>query len=130
MDEQSVNMSTVIHNGYMELLVATGILGFGTMLLFFVLIVVRFYKHFKHFSRIKIDKLAPYFCIFLIPAIGNLAFNFVFMQNTFFAALFWLTLGAIYSQISDTVSTQRSVPYKLICFFKKICLSQSELKKD
>lgn len=83
-----------VHNGYLALLVCTGILGLLTMGAFIVLSIRRVWRYVLR----RWNDSIPVFYILCLMMIGAIAFSAITLQDIFFANslntnIFWLVLG-------------------------------------
>ena len=82
------------HNGYLSVLVATGVLGFATILAFAVLYFISIIKYFK--TQPKIENEFIFLLVFLaLILVYTFFFTELFFIHCYTSVLFWLHCGIL-----------------------------------
>ena len=92
-DTYIVLSSYSIHNGYLDILISSGISGFIIMITFFIF---TFISIINSLFKIHVSERLRYVSLFLAPlsiAIGHLMLSGLCYSSTFTSFLFWLYLG-------------------------------------
>lgn len=106
-----------LHNGYLEVLVGSGIFGTAILGAFLVLCLIKFFRY----DRLKKNGKNWTTVGFMLTALAAmmtfiLFLSDIFYRKTIYAYLFWLILGTvIYLIEKDAEGQKEQVPYAFVC---------------
>mgnify|MGYP002291767901 CR=1 FL=1 len=89
------------HNGFLSVFVGTGVIGFGVVILFMILVGKKIWVYC--FSKEPISKeFVTIFSIIMVILIYTFFFTELFFVNNLTTSIFWLLLGCMMYWLGDT----------------------------
>lgn len=105
--EKKILAGDNVHNGYIQILIRNGILGFSTIMMFFI----TFGK--KMFGK---DRNEPYYryvkYFYLFYIVTNLFENNIILSNSLFVLLLWINVGMDTRMLNEKVNLEKEMEEK------------------
>ncbi len=109
------------HNGYLAVLVGTGILGFLTVMVYIFLVAKKVVVYLCKKANEQASEYLPILilsCVLVIGAISALPLHIVFFNNSACDVMFWFVLGYVLYMVCDGEAEKNSLLVKITDFLR------------
>ncbi len=109
------------HNGYLAVLVGSGIVGFVLVITYIILVAVKLLRYLFRESKTSSTDYIPVVmlsCVLAVGAVSALPLLMLFFNNSVSDAIFWFVLGYVLYLIDDGEDDKKSVVERATDFFR------------